>query len=148
MRKSLLFFLVLCLNTYAVFSQGFKVTGQVLASSNNEAIIGASVIVKGTTKGTVTDINGNYSLNVPSKDAILVFSYLGYKGIEENVSGRSVINVKLEENVVDLNEIVVVGYGTAKKSDISGSVASVSTEDMLKKVLPTFYKVYKDRLPV
>ncbi len=132
MSKRLLIFLVLCLNTYAVFCQNVKVTGRVTSLPENEAIIGGSVIVKGTTTGTVTDINGNFSVNVPSNDAVLVFSYLGYTAIEEKVDGRSVINVSLTADVLDLGEVVVVGYGTQKREDLSSAIAVIKPEQMLK----------------
>jgi TonB-linked SusC/RagA family outer membrane protein len=125
MKRSILLFLVLCLNAYLVLGQSFKVTGRITSSPDNEAIIGGNVVVKGTTQGTVTDVNGNFSINVPSKDAVLVFSYLGYKPVEEKVDGRSVINVSLVTDVQNLEEVVVVGYGTQRKEAVTGSVASM-----------------------
>lgn len=124
--------MVICLNTYAVFGQSLKVTGRVTSLPDNEAIIGGSVVIKGTTQGTVTDLNGDFSINVPSKDAVLVFSFLGYTPVEEAVNGRSVINVSLSTDVLDLGEVVVVGYGTQKREDLSSAIAVIKPEQMLK----------------
>jgi TonB-linked SusC/RagA family outer membrane protein len=132
MSKKLLIFLVICLNTYAVFGQSLKVTGRVTSLPDNEAIIGGSVVIKGTTQGTVTDINGDFSINVPSNDAVLIFSFLGYTPVEEKVEGRSVINVSLTADVLNLGEIVVVGYGVQKREDLSSAIAVIKTDQMLK----------------
>jgi len=105
-----------------------KVTGQV-TSKDGEPIPGATVLVKGTTVGTVTDNNGNYTLiNVPS-DATLLFSFVGARTEEVPVNGRTQISVMLEEEVVGLDEVVAIGYGTVKKRELTGSVASVKAED-------------------
>ncbi|WP_317038953.1 carboxypeptidase-like regulatory domain-containing protein [Urechidicola croceus] len=98
-------------------------------SDNNGPIPGANVIVKGTNNGTATDFDGNYSLgNVPS-DAILQFSSLGYQSQEIPVNGQSTINVTLSVNADELEEVVVIGYGTTTVKDATGSVSSVSAED-------------------
>lgn len=104
-----------------------KVTGKV--SCNNESVIGASVIVNGTGNGTVTDIDGNYSLNV-KPDATLTFSAIGYSTEEVKVDGRTVINISLFEEALNLEDAVVVGYGVQKKVNLTGAVASVSTEEL------------------
>lgn len=94
-----------------------------------ETIISASVVVKGTTVGTVTDFDGNYTLNVPDDATTLVFSYIGYKTQEIAISG-DVINVTLKEDNEVLEEVVVTGYGTTKKRDVVTSVASVGAEQI------------------
>ena len=91
--------------------------------------IGATVLVKGTTVGTVTDIDGNYTLDNVSSNATLEFSYIGMKTIDENVNGRTTINVTLSEDVQLLDELVVIGYGTARKRDLTGSIASIKAAD-------------------
>lgn len=103
-----------------------------VTDQTGETIISASVVVKGTSTGTVTDFDGNYQLDVPS-DAVLVFSYIGLVSQEIPVNGQSVINVVLKENAEVLDEVVVTGYGTTKKRDLVTSVASVSA-DQLKDV--------------
>jgi TonB-dependent starch-binding outer membrane protein SusC len=108
--------------------QQFKVTGKIVSSKDEQTLPGVSVLEKGTTNGTISDINGKYTLSVKSQSAILVFSFIGYDIQEQPVNGKSVIDVSLNENIQELNDVIVVGYGTVKKSDISGSIASVRSE--------------------
>ncbi len=106
------------------------ITG-VVVDDEGMPIPGANVLEKGTTNGTVTDFDGNYSINAAS-DAVLVFSYIGFKSIEVAVDGRSSIDVSLNTDVTALEEIVVVGYGTQRKQDLTGAVSVVKTEDLAK----------------
>ncbi|MEX2564480.1 MAG: carboxypeptidase-like regulatory domain-containing protein, partial [Cyclobacteriaceae bacterium] len=92
-----------------------------VTSSNGEHIPGVSILVKGTFVGTVTDLDGNYSLNVPNEDDILVFSSIGYLTQEVPLNGRAVIDIVMAEDVQGLDEVVVVGYGTQKKVNVIGS---------------------------
>ena len=111
-------------------AQQINVSGTVTEEATGEPAIGATVLVKGTTNGTVTDIDGNWSLsNVPG-DATLVFSYIGMQSLEEPVNGRNAINVSLREDVHALEEVVVIGYGTARKRDLTGSIASINAEEI------------------
>ena len=129
-RKSLLLltlFLTLCLN---LRGQDITVTGKVTDSSG-EPLIGAAVVVDGTTNGIMVDIDGAYSLNVPS-DAVLSFEMLGYMTQKIPVSGRSVINVVLTEDTQKLDEVIVVAFGTAKKEAFTGSAAVLNSEDVTK----------------
>jgi len=114
-------------------AQQFKVSGTVVAAKDKISIPGVSVLEKGTSNGTITDVNGKYTLSVQSAKAILVFSFVGYQTEEISINGQSVINISLNESVIEISEVVAIGYGTQKKSDISGSVASVSSETMMKK---------------
>jgi TonB-linked SusC/RagA family outer membrane protein len=120
-------------NTPAISDQQQKVTGTVVDSKTNEPLIGVNVSVEGTTVGAITDVKGSYSLVLPGSAKTLVFTYVGYTTEKVQIQGQTTIDVKLTEEVLHLEEVVVVGYGTAKKSDISGSVVSVNREDMLKK---------------
>ena len=104
------------------------VSGKVTDSGNKEALPGVSVTIKGTPNGTVTDGNGDFKLSVPDEKTILVFSFVGYEQQEIMVSNQTKINVSLKIDTKALDEVVVVGYGTQKKSDVTGSVASVSRE--------------------
>lgn len=106
------------------FSQSKQVTG-VVSDNSSEPLIGVSVSIKGTTLGTTTDLDGKYVLSVPNEDAVLVFSYVGYHTIEEKVGGRSVINLILKEDLHTLDEVIVVGFGTQKKVNLTGSIATV-----------------------
>jgi TonB-linked SusC/RagA family outer membrane protein len=101
------------------------VTGKVTDATSGEGLPGVSIVVKGTTIGVSTDINGNYSISVTAPDAILIYSFIGYLSQEIPVGGRIKIDVSLAVDVTTLDEVVVVGYGTQKKSDITGTVASI-----------------------
>lgn len=110
-----------------IIIQEINIKGKVVDSKGNP-LIGVNVIVKGTLIGTATDVNGEYSIQVPSKDAILVFKYLGYKDVEVNVGSNNFINVTMFEETTEMDEIVVVGYGTQRKIDVTGSVSTVPRE--------------------
>ncbi len=100
-----------------------------VTDSNGETLPGVSIKVKGTTIGTTTDLQGRYTINVPDNNSILVFTYIGYTTQEVAVNGRAVIDLVLAEDVQSIDEVVVIGYGTAKKSDLTGSVVRVSMAD-------------------
>ena len=123
---------VICCLWSEAFSQGAEVTitGKVADQVSGEALPGVNVLVKGTATGTVTDVDGNYSLSVDNGDGILVFSSIGYTTREIAVNGRTTIDVALTEDVQSLEEVVVIGYGTQKKSDLTGSVSSVKSEEL------------------
>lgn len=106
-----------------------EVKGKVL-SEENEGLPGANVLLKGTSRGTVTDVDGRFSIEVPNGEGILVFSSIGYVTQEIPVNNRSTIEVRLQADVKALSEVVVVGYGTQERKDITGSVASVSAEEL------------------
>src|SRR5690606_5351572 len=114
-----------------------NVTGKV-SDARGEALIGASVTVKGTSTGTITDFNGNYELSVPTADAVLVFTYTGYVLQEVAVSGRSSVDVTMLEDVRLLDEFVVVGYGVQRKSDVTGSISSVKGDAVANLASPSF----------
>ncbi|WP_229102550.1 MULTISPECIES: TonB-dependent receptor [Parabacteroides] len=101
----------------------------VVKDETGEPVIGANVVVKGTTNGTVTDMNGRYSLEVP-EGGVLQISYIGYNTQEVKVGSGDVVNVSLREDSEALDEVVVIGYGTVKKSDLTGAVGSVQMKDV------------------
>ncbi len=107
--------------------QTLKTVTGVVADASGETLPGVNVTVKGQSKGTQTDFDGNYTINVEDTD-VLVFSYVGFKTVEQAVGSSTTVNVSLEEDASALNEVVVIGYGTAKKSDLAGSVSQLSTE--------------------
>ncbi|MBQ5377596.1 MAG: SusC/RagA family TonB-linked outer membrane protein, partial [Prevotella sp.] len=126
--RRFLFLLVLAVTSTMAWAQG-NVSGKVV-DATGEPVIGASVVVKGTTTGAVTDIDGNFSIpNVP-RNANLEISYIGFKTQSVSVSGKNAINVTLQEDRQMLDDVVVVGYGVQKKSDVTGAMASVSTEEL------------------
>lgn len=112
------------------FAQSKTIKGKV-TDMQNEPLIGVNVMVKENPSiGTITDIDGNYTLSVPSDKDILVFSYIGYLSKEANVSRQQVINIKLAEDAQSLDEVIVVGYGVVKKRDLVGSISSVKSKDL------------------
>lgn len=129
MKKIYLLLSALFLCMQIVIAQTGQLTGKV-SDPSGEGLPGVSVKVKGASQGTVTDVSGNYSLNLTSKNAVLVFSYVGYISKEEVIGTRTQINVSLVEDSQSLNEVVVVGYGTMKKSDLTGAVAQVKATRM------------------
>jgi TonB-dependent SusC/RagA subfamily outer membrane receptor len=110
-----------------------------------EPIIGATITIKGTTSGTITDLQGSYSLEGASSEDFLVVSYVGYETKEIPVNDRSEINVSLELDLTELEEVVVIGYGVQKKDDLTGSVAVVDVEEMQKSNFTTFDKALQGR---
>lgn len=112
--------------------QNRPVTGKVTDSSG-ALLPGVTVVIKGTTIGTIANVNGNYSLSEVPGDAILVFSFVGMKTREITVNGRSVIDIKMEEETIGLEEVVAVGYGTMKKNDLTGSIGSVKSENLVSR---------------
>ena len=125
---------MLCIMFTVTASAQQKTIKGTVVDATGEPLIGVNVSVKGTTIGIITDINGNYTLEVPSKSTI-VFSYIGYQTQEIALGSQSTINVTLKEDTQKLEEVVVVGYGTQKKVTVTGSVASVSGEEL--KASPT-----------
>lgn len=108
------------------------ISGNIIDGTNQDPLIGATVMVKDATTGTVTDLDGNFSLSLPAGANILVITYTGYTPMEIDVDGRTTIEVEMASNVESLNEVVVVGYGTQRKSDVTGAIGVVSAEDLLK----------------
>lgn len=105
------------------------VTGAITDSDDGSGLPGVTVVEKGTTNGTITDLDGNFTLNV-AENATLIISYVGYVTEEVSVSGLTTLNLGLIPDVISLEDVVVIGYGTVKKSDLTGAVASISAEDM------------------
>ena len=138
MKKNLFNVFLVCVFCVAaipdMFAQQIKVTGKV-TDSTNEGMPGVNVQVKGTATGTITDFDGNYSIDVPDSKSTLVFSFIGYVTRQVPVGGKKVLNVQLKDDTQTLDEVVVIGYGTVKKRDLTGAVASVKSEDIVR--MPT-----------
>ena len=111
------------------YAQGKTVTGKII-DSTGEPVIGASVLVKGTTNGVISDIDGNFSIQGVANDATLQISFVGYKSQEISVAGKTRIDVTLSEDTEMLDEVVVVGYGVQKKSDVTGALSHVGAEEL------------------
>lgn len=121
------------IDTSNMIQQERIIQGTVLEEGTNEPLIGVNVVVKGTTIGTTTDIDGKYSIKIPSDKAVLVFSYIGQKTEEYSVKGLSLLNVVMKSDATMLSEVVVyTGYMTQKKADLTGSVAMASASDLKK----------------
>lgn len=127
-RKLWATLVMLVVFTLPALAQKVTVTGMV-TDQTGEALIGASVMEKGTTNGTSTDIDGNYQLSV-APGATLVFTYVGYNPVEESVNGRTQINVVMTENATQLADVVVIGYGSVRKQDATGSVQMVMPDEV------------------
>ena len=124
----------------------FQVSGTV-TDKDGLPLIGVGVTLQGTTTGAVTDENGSYTLTVPSTDTVLEFSYLGYSSYSTSVGRRSVINVTLSEDVQYLDEVVVVGYGTQKKVNLTGSVSMVTSDEMASRPISNVTSGLQGLLP-
>ena len=118
-----------------IVNQQKTISGKVV-DENGEPIIGANIVVKGTTIGIITDINGEFTLQVPSDQSILEISYIGYKSAEISVKGQKSLDIRLMSDTENLDEVIVVGYGTQKKVNLTGAVQNVSSEDLTKRSLP------------
>lgn len=125
LRASVVLMLFLC-GSLSLFAQERTISG-VVTDTYGEPIIGANVIVKGTTIGTATDLDGSYTLSVPASANTLQVSYIGMRDTEVLIEGNRV-NIVMEDDAASLDEVVVVGYGTMKKSDLTGSISSVSSD--------------------
>ena len=129
-------------NSYAIYPlearrqktivQQVTIKGKVTDASSGEGLPGVNVLIKGTNLGTATDRKGNYSLNVPDPADTLIFSYIGYKSQIVPIEGQSTINVKLESQALQGQQLIVVGYGTQKKENVTGAISTISSSDLGK----------------
>lgn len=132
MKKLLSVLFLLSFTLASVYAQDIQVKGTVVSGTDDFPLPGVSVVVKGTTKGVITDIDGNFVISVPS-NAVLSFTYIGFKSQEVPVEGKTTLNVVLNEDTETLEEVVVVGYGVQKKSVVTASIAKVSADDLENK---------------
>lgn len=142
--RELLFGLFCLLWVIPSYSQNASVQGTVIDQENGEPLPGVNVMVKNSSSGTVTDVNGHYNLSV-SEGETLVFSFIGYLPQEIPVDGRTSIDVSLESDVQSLEEVVVTGYSTQRKKDITGAVSVVDTEDLLSVASASFTQQLEGR---
>ena len=132
MKKLLSVLFLLSFTLASVYAQDIQVKGTVVSGSDDFPLPGVNVVVKGTTQGVITDLDGNFMISVPS-DAVLTFTYIGFKTQEVAVNGKTTLNVVLDEDTETLEEVVVVGYGVQKKSVVTASIAKVSADDLENK---------------
>lgn len=140
------FIVFILLLSGSMFSQSIKVSGTVTDSVEGSVLPGVSIIIKGTSKGTQTDFDGKFNISVEKQEDILIFSYLGYKLKEVKVNGKNIVNVSLLPDLEQLDEIVVIGYGTSKKSDLTGSVVNISGADLVKQPISNVGEALSGRL--
>lgn len=132
--KKFIYLIIFTLLTYGVYAQELTIKGTVTSADDGMPLPGVTVVQQGTTNGTTTNIDGEYQLNVPG-NTILLFSFIGMKMQEISVDGRTEINVVLETETTGLDEVVVIGYGTQKKEDVTGAVSMVNAE-MIENIKP------------
>ena len=145
MLQKWLIILFLGLITQAVSAQNVNVHG-VITDETGETMIGVSVLVKGTSTGVVTDINGHFSLSVP-KNSVLSISYIGYKSQEISVNGAKKLNIEMEPEAQNLDEVVIVAYGQQKKVSVTGSMSSINNEALLKSPSASLGNAISGKLP-
>ncbi len=127
--KKYIFMILVCLFALSANAQSIKITGKVISSSDKEPLIGVTIRISNESGGTVTDIDGNYTINA-DKDATLTFSMIGFKTENIKVGGRKVINVILADASSDLNEVVVIGYGSVRKGDLTSSISAIKGDKL------------------
>jgi len=130
-------FLFLFLVSGNILAQKVLVTGKVTDAANGLPLFGVSIGISGTTAGTISDVDGKYSIQVPSKEAVLAFSSVGYKQQQIAVGTNTLLNVALVPEMTELEQIVVIGYGTQRKKDLTGSISLVSTKDIKSLAVPS-----------
>ena len=145
MKKHIIYSILFALLSLQAMAQ-VKISGKVTSAQDNSALPAVSIKIKGTSTGTVSDGNGNYSITVPNANAVLIFSYTGFATQDVGVAGRTTVNVQLKEVASNLNEVVVIGYGTAKKSDLTGAVTTVKAEQLLDKPVPNLTQALQGKV--
>lgn len=137
--KKYLWIVLFLLSVNVTFSQNkpekFSVSGKIFSSDSKEGIPSVNIKIRGSNVGATSDVNGNYSINIPNSQTVLVFSFVGYLSQEITVGNRTKIDVSLIQDIKDLSEVVVVGYGSIKKADLTGSVKSVKSGDFNKGIV-------------
>ncbi len=131
---SILFLILMFSTAFTVFGQNVQITGKVTDASNGQSLPGVSILVQKTTNGTTTDLNGNYSLNVKINSK-LVFSFVGYLTQTVEVGQQKTINIALRSVSTGLNQVVVIGYGVQKKSDVTGATSTIGVKDFNRGVV-------------
>ena len=138
-------FLLLAFLSFNAFAQNRKVTGKITDKPSGQGIPGASVIIKGSTMGTTTNANGEFSVAVKDDDAILMISSVGFQSQEIKIGSQSDVRVTLLEDVANLSEVIVTGYGTQSKRDITGAVATIQAKDLQSVPATTFAQMMQGR---
>ncbi len=150
--RILLFSIVICISftananfTSKVQQQPVVVAGQV-KGTDGVTLPGVNVLIKGTNNGVITDANGNYSIEITASNAVLIFSFIGYQTKEVEIKSQTSINVTLEEDIKNLDEVIVVGYGTQKKKDLTGSISRVTGDELIAPSTSTFDQMLQGKV--
>src|SRR5262249_42042209 len=131
--RLLLIFSLIQLAALTVLAQSTRVTGTV-KDIQGKPLSGVSVVVKGTTNGTTTDVDGKFTIEVPNQRSVLVLTLIGHADKEETVGNRKALDITMGETVSSLDEVVVIGYGTQKKRDVTGAITSISNKQIAERV--------------
>ena len=145
-KKRTIIFLTLFIAGFQLLSQQRTITGTVTDNSDGSTIPGVTVMALGTDNGSVTDIDGNYTLKIDETIKILQFSYIGMRTEKIEIGSSSIINVQMESDNIGLDEVVVIGYGSVKKSDLTGSVAQVNMDDLSEVPASSFDRKLQGRV--
>lgn len=137
--------LLIATSFFHVNGQEINVSGTVLSNEDQLPLPGVSVIVKGTNIGTVTDIEGRYAIKAPNADAVIVFTFVGYVSEEVNVGAQTTIDIVLVQDLQQLSEVIVTGYGSQLKQDLTGNIASIKGDDIKNVAVPSFEQALQGR---
>lgn len=146
MKRFLLSLSMLFLVAIWSHAQQRTVSGKV-ADPSGQGLPGVNILVKGTSTGTISDIDGNYRIDIPGNNATLVFTFLGYESQEVQVGSQSTINISMKEDLTELSEVVVVGYGSKRKEELTGSISVVGAEQLEKVPAPSFQEALQGSAP-
>ncbi|MCK4745690.1 MAG: SusC/RagA family TonB-linked outer membrane protein, partial [Bacteroidales bacterium] len=147
MKRFSILFVFLVFTVVMLYAQGEQITGSVTGAEDGDALPGVSVVVKGTTTGTVTDFNGQYTITVPETSTTLVFSFVGMLTREIEIGGRSTIEVAMETDAIGIDEVMVVAYGTKRKGGVTGSVSVVESDAFDSKPISSFDQMIQGTSP-
>jgi TonB-dependent starch-binding outer membrane protein SusC len=145
MKRSFIYVLACILFSVNALAQ-MKVGGRVTDAKDASPLPSVNIVVKGTTSGTVTNVDGTFSLNVPNGNAVLIFSYTGYTPQEVTVGSKTNFDIKLEVKASTLNDVVVIGYGAVKKSDLTGAVSTLKAEQIMDKPVPNISQALQGKV--
>jgi len=146
LKKIIFIIFVFCTAHFSAFAQGISISGTI-TDDMDEPLPGVNVVVKGTTIGIPSNANGTYQITVPNAESVLRFSYLGYTTVEIVVGSQRIINVKMREDAANLEEVVVIAYGTQKSKSVTSSIVSLQTEELLKSPTTSLGNALAGRLP-
>ena len=132
---------------HALSPEGITVKGTIIDETFNETVPSANIQIKGTSIGTVTDLDGNYTLVVPSKESVLVFSFIGYVSQEIKVGSKRTINVRFKEDTQNLEEVVIIAYGSQNKGALTSAISSIDTKELIKSPVASITNILAGALP-